>query len=171
MATKSTNMPVYRDVQLAELTFGSKVLSPSKKHYNLSAALAETDAASNTATDVSDDFLSQVSTESADDNQEDGLSPIITPVASFGRPLSLTDRFISWSLRKKNTPKSPSSLVTHSFGRPIHTGQFLNSTPEPAVKLAPERAELQGVNISFRDSSNSRLRQLAGLSVADDSLF
>jgi hypothetical protein len=63
--------------------------------------------------------------------------------------------------------------VTHPFGRPIHTGfsQFSNSTPESAVKRVPERAELQGVNIAFRDSSNSRLRQLAGLSVADDSLF
>jgi hypothetical protein len=172
VAAESTKTPVSRDVRLAELAFGSVVLSPRKKHYNLSAALAETDAASGMATDVSGDFLSQTSTKSADDNQEDGLSPIITPAASFGSPLSPTDSFIR-SLRKRNTFRSPFSSVTHPFGRPMHTDflQVSNPAPKPLVKLAPERAELQGVNVSSRDSSNSGLRQMAGLSVADDSLF
>jgi hypothetical protein len=173
ITTESTKTPVYHGVQSAELKFGETALSPSKKHYSLSAVLAEADAASGTATDVSDDFLSQEATESADDNQEDSISPIITAAATFGRPLSLTNSFIRWSLRKRNTLRSPSSLVTYPFGRPMHT-DFLQPhdlAPEPAVKLAPERAELQDVNISSRDSSNSGLRQRAGLSVADDSLF
>lgn len=173
MATKSTKATVYRDVQLAKLSFGSTVLSPNKKDYSLSAALAETDAASGTAADASDDLILQASAKSAVDNQEDGLSPIITPIASFGRPLSLTDRFMRWSLRKKNTFKSPSGPETYPSGRPVNTDfpQFSDPALEQVViKPASERAELQGVNISSRDSSNSELRQLAGLSVADDSL-
>lgn len=63
--------------------------------------------------------------------------------------------------------------ATQPFGHPVYTD--FSQLPEPAVdptaKQVPERAELPGVNTSFRGSSDNGLRQLAALSTADDSLF
>ena len=59
------------------------------------------------------------------------------------------------------------------FGRPVRTdySQLSESVPEPAVTSVSERAKLQAVSTSPRDFSNGGSRQLAALSMADDSLF
>jgi len=171
MAPESSQTPEYRGVQTASLSFGRTVLSPRKKHYELSADVEAT-ATDTTTAEAVDGFPVQAATESADDIQGDFVSPIVTAVMSFGRPVAFADGFIQ-SLRKRNRLGSTPIPATQPFGRPVHSdfSKLPEPAPEPAASPVPERAKLPGVNTSFRDSSDNGVRQLAALSIADDSLF
>ncbi len=116
--------------------------------------------------------LSMIETAAADNIQEDGVSPIIPATMSFGRPVTFADKFIR-SPRKRNRFMLSSVMARQPFGRPVRTdySQLSEPVPEPAVTSVPERAKLQAVSTPPRDFSNGRSRQLAALSMADDSLF
>ncbi len=171
MASESSQTPEYRGVQTANLSFGRTVLSPRKKHYDSSAGAVA--AATDTAVAEADEGSSaQVATRPADDVQGDGESPSIIAIMSSGRPVTFADKFIR-SPRKRNRFMLSSVPARQPFGRPVRTdySQLSESVPEPAVTSVSERAKLQAVSTSPRDFSNGGSRQLAALSMADDSLF
>ena len=163
--------PEYRGVMTANLSFGKMVLSPRKKRYELSAGIADTETDTATARVVGS-LSTRVATAAADSIQEDGVSPIIPATMPFGRPVTFADKFIR-SPRKRNRFMLSSVPARQPFGRPVRTdySQLPEPVPGPAVTSVPERAKLQAVSTSPRDFSNGRLRQLAALSMADDSLF
>ncbi len=163
--------PEYRGVMTANLSFGKMVLSPRKKRYELSAGIADTETDTATARVVGS-LSTRVATAAADNIQEDSVSPIIPATMSFGRPVTFADKFIR-SPRKRNRFMLSSVPARQPFGRPVRTdySQLSESVPEPAVTSVSERAKLQAVSTSPRDFSNGGSRQLAALSMADDSLF